>query len=202
MKSINQKFSLLAVIIAVLVISGCNKKFDAKPTYRARSLAGTWAKQEPLYFPKASVYVDTTNSWKPFFGYSFTTEAEPNVLGFSNPYVYIGKGTNALGMNSIYYNYAPISSNNFTYNVVIPKCFEFVPDAPTSNVGNVNVIPQKVTLTKTAEFNFEKFYVPIRPTDKPGRFNLETKEFEVEVEFDDTAVGGPLAVRRKYKFKQ
>jgi hypothetical protein len=200
------KFKGIAVVllgISILIVS-CNKDFDAKPTYRAEALAATWAKVEPFYKPSAFVYLPSSNSWRPFFGFSFTTEAEPDVLGFANPYVFIGKGTNALDMISFYSQYpnGSVSSNNYTYNVVIPKCFKFIPDAQNAKQGNVVVIPQKVKITRTQAFNFSTYEIPIRPSEKPGRYDITTKEFTIEVEFDDTAVGGPLGVRRQYRFKQ
>jgi hypothetical protein len=192
-----------SVFLGMLLFSSCNKDFDAKPTYRAEALAGTWAKVEPFYRPKAFV-LRPNNTWRPFIGYSFTTEAEPDILGFSNPYVYIGRGTNALDILETYREY-PLgtpTNNDYTYNVVIPKCFKFIPDEPGAKKGNVEVIPQKVTVTRTAAFNYSTYQIPMRPSDKPGRFDITTKEFTIEVEFDDTAVGGPLAVRRQYKFSQ
>jgi hypothetical protein len=194
---------VLFVLSAFFLVS-CDKDFDAKPTYRPESLAGTWAKVEPFYKPKGFVYIPSSNSWRPFIGFSFTTETEPDVLGFANPYVFIGKGTNALDMLTFYAEYpeGSVSSNNYTYNVIIPKCFQFIPDAPGAKKGNVLVIPQKVKLTRTASFNFSTYEIPIRQSDEPGRYDLTTKEFNVEVEFDDTAVGGSLAVKRKYKFSQ
>ncbi len=191
-------------ILAAVLFASCDKDFGAQPTYRPQALAGTWAKVEPFYKPKAFVYIQSSNTWRPFFGFSFTTETEPDVIGFANPYVLIGKGTNALDMITFYSQYpnGTVSSNNYTYNVIIPKCFQFVPDAPGAKKGNVLVIPQKVKITRTATFNFSTYEIPIRPTDEPGRYDLTTKEFNIDVEFDDTAVGGPLAVRRKYKFSQ
>jgi hypothetical protein len=189
-------FVYLSAAIMILFFAACSKDFGAKPTYRGKTLAGTWAKQEVFYYP-TGLYLDTaTGNWRSFIGFSFSSEGEPDVLGFYNPYVANGKGTNLLGMKSIY-SAQNLSNDSGTYNLQAPKCFKFVPDNPTATVGNVLVLPQDIRCVRVDR---SVFIIPIKPTGTPGRYDEPTKTFEVDVMFDESAIGGPATKIRKYKF--
>jgi hypothetical protein len=158
-----------------------------------KPLAGIWAKQEPFYAPNGQYYVEGSNIWRSFIGFAFTSDDDPNKLGFYNPYN-VGKGTNALGIRTIY-STETFTSDSGYYNIQIPKCFEFIPDAPDAVSGTVNVIPQRVKCTRT---NKSVFYLGISGTG--GRYNEITKTFEIDIFFDETEIGGGATVRRKYRF--
>jgi hypothetical protein len=166
---------LFFIAFITFIISAC-KKFDAEPTYAGASLARIWAKQESFYRPNAEIFIDSTNRWRSFQGFSITSDAEPDKLGFANPYV-PGKGTNALYMNTIYDAWQDLTSDSGYYNVTIAKCFQFIPSSPGAKEGTVKVLEQKV-----------KMYSEI------------TQRFEVEVIFDETSIGGPADRKRKYRF--
>ena len=190
----------LVAIISLLITTSCSKDLGAKPTYRPASLAGTWAKEEPYYYPSAEYLDSGATSWRSFIGFAFTSDGEPDVLGFYNPYV-VGKGTNCLGMNTIYATTANLSSDSGTYNVQAPKCFKFVADAANPKVGKVLVMPQIIKLTSKKVMGIRTIYnISIAPTTTEGTFNLDTKTFEVDVMFDDRPVGGPQNKIRKYRF--
>ena len=56
-------------------------------------------------------------------------------------------------------------------------------------------IPQKVNIVRT---NKTSYSLGISGT---GRYNEEAKLFEVEIIFDETEIGGPKDLRRKYRFR-
>ena len=184
---------LLLLLTVLTLLVSCKKNFNAEPTYRKKPLAGIWAKQEPFYAPQGSYYIDSTATWRPFIGFAFTSDDDPNKLGFYNPYN-IGKGTNALGFRNIYAAQTFTSDSGF-YNLQIPKCFEFIPNNPDNGQGKVNVIPQQVKCTRV---NKSFYYIGISGIG--GTYNELTKTFEIEITMDESQIGGAAAVKRKYRF--
>lgn len=182
----------VVVVLVVVLLMGCKKDFNAAPTYASKSLAAIWAKQENFYAPQASVYIDSIATWRNFIGFAFTSEADPDKLGFANVYN-AGKGTNALYMRN-FYNSQTITSDSGYYNITIPKCFQLIPNGPGATEGMVKVIEQTVTIYRT---NKTPFYIKISGS---GTYSEVSKLIEVEVVFDETNIGGLSAVKRKYKF--
>ena len=184
-----------ALLLVLLALGSCKKRF-AEPTYAKNATAvRIWYKQDPFYTPNAEIFIDSTSTWRRFTSFPLVYDNGPNKYGFGNPYV-PGKGSNALNMNSIY-NRLPggLTSDSGYYNVTIPKCFEFVPDGPTAKTGKVNVLEQQIRLYRRDKTFFD---IGIKGG---GTYNEEAQLFEVEVIFDETSVGGPKEVRRKYRFR-
>jgi hypothetical protein len=181
-------------IIIILAI-GCKKGFDAEPTYAKATVAATWAKNEPFYRPASERFDEATNSWRMFQAFTVTSDGEPDKLGFANPYVQ-GRGVNALDMNRLY-SAEQISSDSGYFNITIPKCFQFVPKGGDVTQGDVLVLAQEVKIWRR---NGTFFIIKISPGTAPGTYNTVTKVFEVEVSFDETSIGGPAQVKRKYRF--
>lgn len=180
----------------LITIMSCKKKYDAEPTYAGTSIAGTWAKLEPFYSPNPQIFLTTTNTWRNFISFSVTSAAEPDKIGFANPNV-AGKGTNALYMNTLYASQL-LSSDSGFYNVTIPKCFQFVPKTILeTSTGTVLVIPQIVKIYRR---NGTSFDIGIRPSTEPGTYSTVTGLMEIEVQFDETSIGGASDVKRKYRF--
>lgn len=187
-------FILLAVT-ATAYLAGCKKEYDAEATYAKPTIAKTWAKGDPFYSPKAEIYLESTSSWKSFIAFSFTSEGEPDKIGFANPYV-AGKGTNALYMQTLY-TAQTLTTDSGYYNITIPKCFQLVPkSADSTTVGTVLVIPQTVKIYRKDKTSFD---IIIGPSDSPGTYNTITGLMEVEVAFDESSIGGGK-VKRKYRF--
>ncbi len=187
---------LLYIGLALAMVAGCKKEYNAEPTYAKPTIAATWAKQEPFYSPSPQIFLESTNTWRSFISFAFSSAGEPDKLGFANPYN-AGKGTNALYMNTLYASQQP-SSDSGTYNVTIPKCFQFIPkSADNLTEGTVRVIPQDVIITRRDKTTFK---IGISEGSAPGTYNTNTKVFEIEVSFDETSIGGPANVKRKYRF--
>jgi hypothetical protein len=183
---------VLIVFAITALFAGCKKNYDAQATYAKPSLAAIWAKKENFYAPQASVYIDSIATWRTFIGFSFTSDGDPDKLGFGNIYV-PGKGTNALNMTRFYASQTLTSDSGY-YNITIPKCFQLIPNAPGAKDGTVKVIEQTVTLYRT---NKTPFYIKISGS---GTYSEVSQTIDVEVIFDETNIGGPAAVKRKYKF--
>jgi hypothetical protein len=190
------KKGLLIGLCAALIFLSCKKNYDVEATYAKPAVAATWAKQETFYSPNPQIFLEATNTWRNFISFSFTSSGDPNKLGFANPYN-AGKGTNALYMATLYSSQSLTTDSGY-YNITIPKCFEFIPKSPdVLTEGTVEVIPQKVRLYRRDKTFFE---IGISEGSQPGTYNTISKIFEIEVSFDETSIGGPANVKRKYRF--
>lgn len=186
---------LFLLLLAAIAITGCKKDFQAEPTYAKATIAATWAKTEPFYRPTSERFDEATGNWRSFQAFTVTSDGEPDKLGFANPYV-PGRGVNALDMNRLYSSQA-ISSDSGYYNITIPKAFQFIPNADDITQGTVKVLEQSIQIWRR---NGTSFIIKIAPGSTPGTYNTQTKVFEVEVSFNETDIGGPADVRRKYRF--
>jgi hypothetical protein len=178
------------------LFSGCKKRF-AEPTYAPAggSAVRIWYKSDPFYYPAAEYFNESTSVWRPFNSFPLVYNNDPNKMGFGNPWLQ-GRGSNALAIRTLYGGLpGGITSDSGYYMITIPKCFEFIPDNPEAKEGVVNVIPQKVNIVRT---NKTSYSLGISGT---GRYNEEAKLFEVEIIFDETEIGGPKDLRRKYRFR-
>lgn len=186
----------LFVAITIFCFTACKKNYDAQPTYAGTPIAGTWAKQQPFYQPFAQRYDEATATWRRFLAFTFTSDAEPDKIGFANPYV-AGRGTNALDFNRLY-SAEQLSSDSGFYNVTIPKCFQFIPKSIDSVfTGTVVVLAQTVTCYRRDKSSFK---ILIAPSTQPGTYNTITGLFEIEVQFDESGIGGSSNIKRKYRF--
>lgn len=182
--------------LIILIFITCKKNYKAEPTYAGTALAGNWAKQEQFYTPNPQIFLESTGLWRNFFSFSVTSDAEPDKIGFANPYV-AGKGTNALYMNTLYASQLLTSDSGF-YNVTIPKCFQLIPKSATeTSSGTVIVLPQTVKLHRRDRTNFD---IKIGPSTQSGTYSTLTGLIEIEVKFDETSIGGAAEVKRKYRF--
>lgn len=186
----------ILILLLVWIALGCKKTYHATPTYAKAAIAATWAKSQPYYSPSPQIYIDSTNTWKKFVCFSFTSETDPDKISFANPYV-PGKGTNPLYMTTLYKSEGLTSDSGY-YNITIPKCFQFIPKSEDSlTVGTVVVLPHTVTIYRKDKSSFD---IIIGPSDQPGTYNTVTGIFEVEVMFDESSIGGSRTVKRRYRF--
>jgi hypothetical protein len=188
-------FKIIWLPILLVIIYGCKKQF-AEPTYAPNATAvRVWFKPDAFYTPDAEVFIDSIQVWRKFTSFPLVYDNDPNKYGFGNPYV-IGKGSNALFMNSWYTRWpGGLTSDSGYYNITIPKCFEFTPDKPGDTKGTVDVIPQKVRL-----YRRDKTFYHIGISGS-GRYDEIAQLFEVEVVFDETELGGPKDAKRKFRFR-
>ncbi len=182
--------------LIVLSFITCKKNYNAEPTYAGVEIAGNWAKQQPFYSPNPQIFLEATSVWRNFISFSVTSAAEPDKIGFANPNL-AGKGTNALYMNTLYASQL-LSSDSGYYNVTIPKCFQFIPKSATeTNTGTVIVLPQTIKIHRRNGTNFD---IIIGPSTSAGTYSTISGLMEIEVQFDETSIGGAANVKRKYRF--
>lgn len=185
------------LLLVVITLGACKKNYNVTPTYAANSIAGTWAKKQPFYSPGPQIFLEATGVWRNFISFSFTSDAEPDKLGFANPYV-AGKGTNVLYVNTLYGSQG-LSSDSGYYNVTAPKLFQLIPKSVDSlETGTVVVLPQTLKIFRN---NGTSFDIKVGPSVEPGTYSTITGLIEIEVQFDETDIGGPAVVRRKYRFR-
>lgn len=194
MRKIKSGLFLIFLAMAAWVVA-CKKQF-AEPTYAPNaSAARVWFQTNAFYTPEAEIFLESTQTWRRFTSFPLVYDNDPNKYGFGNPYV-IGKGSNALYMLSTYSSLpGGLTSDSGFYNVTIPKCFEFLPEKPGAKKGVVRVIPQKVKL-----YRRDKSFYHIGISGE-GTYDEVAQLFEVVVNFDETEVGGPAAVARKFRFR-
>ncbi|HMP91678.1 MAG TPA: hypothetical protein PKD90_02330 [Phnomibacter sp.] len=190
------KVTIIAILaIVALAITACKKRF-ADPTYAPAggSAVRTWYKTDPFYSPQAE-YLQSNGTWRSFISFPLVYDNDPNKLGFGHPWLE-GRGSNALGIRTLYGGLpGGITSDSGYYMITIPKCFEFIPDSKDAVTGDVNVIPQKITI-----YRINKSTYQLGISGK-GRYNTEAKLFEVEIIFDETEIGGPKDLKRQYRFR-
>ncbi|MEO7311632.1 MAG: hypothetical protein ABIX01_14605 [Chitinophagaceae bacterium] len=188
-----KKYCLFIIVIALA--TACKKRY-ADPTYAANATAvKVWFKSDAFYQPFSEIYIDSLGTWKSFKAFPLVYDNDPNKYGFGNPYI-AGKGSNALYMTTMYSGLpGGVSSDSGTYNIVIPKCFEFIPTAAGATEGVVNVIPQKVKVTRKDKTSFQ---VGISGS---GTYNEISKLFQVDISFDETEIGRGAEIVRKFRFQ-
>lgn len=185
------------LVVLALVNASCTKEYKATPTFAKFSIAQNWAKPEQFYHPNGQMYVPETDTWRNFIGFSITSEGEPDKLGFANPYV-AGRGTSPLNMSSLY-SALSLSTTAGTFNITIPKCFQFIPKSEDSSfIGTVVVLEQDVRLITRAG---DTLFVRIAPAPTPGTYDTRTGLFEISVRFDERGIGGADGIIRRYRFR-
>jgi hypothetical protein len=156
-------------------------------------------KADPFYELYIYRFDPETNKWTNRIRSHFPTvpTSDPTALGFTNPYV-TDSGIALFDMVKIYT--PQIGTNNIkTAKINADKVFKFFPDFEGAKTGIVKVVDQDIVITKSTTSTFE----PGNPTFKigisgSGTYDERTKIFNIEVVFNETAIGGPSAVSRKY----
>ncbi|MFY7652834.1 MAG: hypothetical protein ACOVQE_09025 [Chitinophagaceae bacterium] len=187
MKQLTTLFFLLIVFVSC-------KKYEAEYTYAKPLLGSLWAKNEPFYTPKAEVYIDSLNLWRSYVVFAFTYDNDPDKLGFANPYN-PGKGTNPFYMRN-FYTKEGLTSDSPYYNITIPKALQLVAQTADNTEGIVKVIPQKVTIYRRDKSAFD-----ILLLGGEGTFSTKTQLLETTVIFNETSIGGPANITRRYRFR-
>ncbi len=155
---------------------------------------GLWAPN--VTFPKLFGYTSFGPEPVPagrtneFFAFAFASRVTPDVMGFSHPSP--DKGTNAFNMVRIYSDFEVSSASHF---IRIPEALKFTPETEGAKSGTVEVIEQQVTITRTASSGLPPFEIGI---SGGGTYDETTGIIQLDVFFDETAIGGEPDVLRKY----
>ncbi|WP_304065633.1 hypothetical protein [Pedobacter glucosidilyticus] len=129
--------------------------------------------------------------------FSIISTQDPNYLGFVHPVA--TSGVTFLDMHRLYATQIG-STNAVTAKINVDKFIGFFPDFEGAKTGIVRVVPQDITVSKNPNSTFE----PGVPTFKigisgEGTYDERTAIIDLEVIFNETAIGGPAAVKRIYK---
>lgn len=156
------------------------------------SPAATWFQSTSYYYPNFYYYTESTAKWTSMTAhYCVLDENDAAVMGFVNNWV-AESGVGFFNMHRLYQTEIG-SSNIKTAKINVPRALELIPNAAGARKGIVRVIPQQITVTRTAGTTFQ---IGISGT---GTYDLDTKVIDVEMNFDDTKIGGSATNKYKYK---
>lgn len=172
--------------------------------------------EEPLSTPSSSAIQTfyTNTSFYELYVYRFDSEAnrwtnrirshfptvpsdDPTAIGFTNPYV-TNSGVSLFDMPRLYQ--AQVGTLNInTAKINVDKVLRFFPDFEGAKTGIIRVIEQDVVVSKTSAAALSTG----QPTFKigisgGGTYDERTKIINLEVVFNETDIGGPAVVKRKY----
>ncbi|MFD1771697.1 hypothetical protein [Sphingobacterium suaedae] len=211
----NIKSTFLALI--VLFLTSCGK--DAiepivEPEPEPEPIEETADPAVIAYFHENTAYFqpyvyrfdEETQTWGKRIASHFSTVSEDShsYLGFTNPYVE-DSGVNLFQMVTLYTEH--IGTNNIkTAGINVEKLLSFIPDESSKTLadapeihlkGKVNVFAQQVKIRKAGLEDF--FEIGI---SGEGTYDLETGIMDLNIHFDETAIGGPEKVTRQYKISK
>ena len=129
----------------------------------------------------------------PHFAFAHASTTLPDVIGFFNEQE--ARSTNAFNLHRIYAEYDVSSASA---NIRLPNLLRLIPDAEGAVRGRVEVIPQRITVTRRASSGLPPFTVGISGA---GRYDLSTGELMVTVEFDERELGVSAPVVRNYVYR-
>ncbi|MGJ1243217.1 hypothetical protein [Sphingobacterium siyangense] len=148
--------------------------------YRFDDATQTWGKRIRAHYPTVSL-TDTT------------------YMGFTNPYV-TDSGVNLFQMVTLYSD--KIGSTNIkTAGINVDQVLQFLPNENNDKIGKVTVKEQQVKIYKKTESaeerkDMEFFEIGISGL---GTYDLNEGVIDLEVNFNESAIGGANKVTRKYK---
>lgn len=172
---------------------------DTPLTTASSTAISTFYKTDPYYELYVYRFDPEIGKWTARIRSHFPTvpASDPSTLGFTNPYV-TDSGIALFDMVRLYT--FQIGTNNIkTAKINAEKVLQFFPDYEGSKTGIIKVITQDIVITKSTSSTFE----PNVPTFKigisgGGTYDERTKIFNLQVVFNESAIGGPNSVIRKY----
>lgn len=199
---------LIFLIFMVTLSAGCREeepplKEDLYPeeplSTPSSSAINVFHQNIPFYQMFVYRYNEDTKLWTNRIGghFSVLSTQDPNYIGFVHPVA--TSGVALFDMPRLYGT--PIGSTNpVIAKINVDKVLGFFPDFEGAKTGIVRVVPQDVTVSKGPNSTFE----PGVPTFKigisgEGTYDERTAIIDLEVIFNETAIGGPAAVKRIYK---
>ncbi len=198
----NLKLLFLTLSLSAAVLSACQKaeppvKEDLYPEQAlstpSSSAIATFHQPVSYYQMFVYRYDESTAKWGNRIAGHFSTvpATDSTVLGFSNPYVQ-DSGVPLFDMVRLYA--AEIGNTNIkTAGINSEKVLKFFPDYANAKTGIVQVISQEIVIRKAA--NAGMFTIGISGS---GTYDENTKLIDLEVSFDESAIGGTT---RKFKYK-
>lgn len=127
------------------------------------------------------------------FCFAYKSRTQANVIGLYN--IQEGANTNALNMIRLYQDFE-VSTGSA--NIRILEFARLTPDAPGSPTGTVEIIPQRVVITRRASSGLPPFTVGISGS---GTYNETTGVMPLDIYFDETEIGGEANKLRRYSLE-
>lgn len=127
------------------------------------------------------------------FAFAHASTSEPNVIGLFNTQE--GRSTNALNLHRIYSDYDVSSASA---NIRIPRLFRLIPEREGATRGTVEVINQRITITRRSSSGLPPFTVGL---SGEGTYDESTGVIAVAVTFDESALGVAEPVLRRYQYE-
>ena len=127
------------------------------------------------------------------FAFAHASTSEPNVIGMFNEQA--GRSTNALNLHRIYSDYEVSSSSA---DIRIPRLFRLIPATEGATSGRVEVIEQRVTITRRSTSGLPPFTVGI---SGDGTYDESTGVIAVAITFDESELGVAEPVLRRYQYE-
>jgi hypothetical protein len=127
------------------------------------------------------------------FAFVYVSRTRTNTIGFYSPNA--GRSTNVLNMHRIY---ADEDITSGSAMIFLPNLLEFIPNEQDSTIGQVNVIEQQVTITRTGSSGRPPFEIGL---SGGGTYDENAGVILLDVYFDETAIGGEPAVLRRYSLE-
>lgn len=174
---------------------------DTPLTTPSASTAQLFYKNQFVYEIFVYRFDPILNKWTDRIRSHFPTvpSNDDSIIGFTNPYV-LDSGVALFDMVKLYSTQIASPTNNIkTAKINAEKVLQFFPDFEGAKTGIVKVIPQDIVISKNPNSTFE----PGVPTFKigisgSGTYDERTKIIDLEVIFNETAIGGAAVVKRKY----
>lgn len=193
--------NLFAILIALFLFAGCKKdepaaKVDLYPDQplSTPSTSAIATFHQPTSFYQMFVYRfdPTLDRWGARIGSHFSTipASDPTAIGFTNPYV-ADSGVPLFDMVRIY-GAETATTNIKTVKINADKVLQFFPDFIGAKTGIVKVVTQDIILTRA---NLTTFKIGISGS---GSYDENTKVIDLEVKFNETAIGG---TSQTFKYK-
>ena len=127
------------------------------------------------------------------FAFAHASTSEPNVIGLYNEQA--GRSTNALNLHRIYSDYDVSSASA---NIRITRLFRLIPESEGARRGRVEVIDQRITVTRRSSSGLPPFTVGL---SGEGTYDEATGIIAVAVTFDESQLGVTEPVLRRYQYE-
>jgi hypothetical protein len=184
---------LFTFFLATFLFVGCKKDepaaksdlyADQPVSTPSTSAIATFHQSIAFYQPFVYRYDPTISKWTARIGSHFSTipASDPTAIGFTNAGV-ADSGTAMFDMVKLYAT-ETATTNIKTVKINADKVLQFFPDFDGAKTGIVKVVAQDITLTRA---NLTTFKIGISGS---GTYDENTKVIDLEVKFNETAIGG------------
>ncbi len=127
------------------------------------------------------------------FMFAYPSTRLANVISLGNSIE--GKGSNVLNMVRLY---ADEGVRSGSANINVPNFLLFTPSFEGSTEGRVDILEQRVTITRTASSGLPPFTIGL---SGEGTYDEATGVITLTVIFDESEIGGGSAVVRNYSLE-